>query len=201
MNTNHALKLEDLDISEKKGDTIVEVLRDFLTNLNYNADQIDPLECRSRPGFMPYSNNKGGLAAIAYADSYRLPNGQTGFPNADATIETYIQDDIDSFAKENKLDAANYSNWTEEQYNKFDRYVEAVENTILYSTDLMLESPNLLNIRMCVCVKDAPYHRHYDDLLKYTIEFKTPSELKRLLNKLLKDKAVKLFADNVNDAY
>lgn len=203
MGTKHALLIESLDIAQSKANGIVEALKEFAKNLGYSSDRIDSLECRRRAGFIPYSHNYGGIECIAFGFPYSLPNGSTGFPNADATIEKYSQMNRDQYAKNIGVKE---EDWTEEQREGFYEY-EANDDqaSILYSLDMMHtgveKQMHSINLRFCVCVKDMPYHRQYDDKIEIDLNFKTISGLKGKLNKLLKRKDIKRFSNNLRDAY
>lgn len=196
----HALKVENLEIPVSYAEEIVNTLRDFLTDLNFSDERIDSLECRSRDGFSAYSHNKGGLEAIAFQDAYNAHSSGTGFTNADATLEQYYKYDLERWLEENKhpsSDSMNESDW-----ESFDEYrMSDQEATVLYSCDLMLTSETELNIRICVCVKDAPYHRKFDDKLEFDIKFKSIAGLKQKLSRLLKNRDVLCFKQNVTEAY
>lgn len=199
----HAIKLEDLEMTRREADKIIDELAVFLTQgLDYTADRVENLECRSRDGFMAYGHNKGGLSANTFRDQFYVQiEGGTGFKEADKTLDKYEDYSIEYFIKDTKLNK-DKSNWTENDYEKFDEFqMEDTDSTVLFSTDLMLTSENELNIRMCVCVKDAPYHRQYDNLLKFDIKFKNSIDLAKKLNKLLKNKDVKKFAKQVREEY
>jgi len=197
----HNIKIEDLEMSKEYADQIESELSDFLEDLGFSKDRIEGLECRSRDGFSAYSHNKGGLGAISYLDRNSLPNGSLGFKNADATIEKYADMDLKNFAEENSI-SEDYNEWSEEQQNAFSEYQHnGEENSILLSVDMMLNSDTELNIRMCVCVKEAPYHRQYDDLIEFNIEFKSLAGLNQKLNRILKNRDVMKFEQNMRDAW
>jgi hypothetical protein len=197
----HPLKIEALDINKDRADQIEVIMHDFFTDLGFRTERIDSLECRSRDGFSPFSHNKGGLEAIAFRDQYMASMEGTGFENADKTLDKYEEYDRETFLTEvlkvDKSHEMNESEW--EEYDEYRRNDE--QSTVLFSTDLMLTSESSLNVRMCVCVKDAPYHRQYDDKIEVDVEFKTLKSLKSQLNKLLKRDDVKCFSDNLTDAY
>lgn len=200
----HALKLEDLDIKKTLADQIADTIEAFLSDLGYNKDRISALECRSRDGFSPYSHNKGGFEAIAFSDqACMIGMGGTGFENADATMEKYEQFDIEQF--EGSF-GVKYADWTEEQKEEFDnsRYADS-EATVLFSTDVMYQGVergiHTVNVRMCVCVKDAPYHRKYDDLIETTITFRNVAVFERKLAKLLRRKEVQKFSNCLDEAF
>lgn len=201
MNTNHALKIEDLKIDLKQADEIKEVLSDFLEHgLNFRADRISILESRSRDGFIPYSHNKGGVEAIGFMDQsqaeYELSHI---FENSHKTLEKYRGYDLKQFKEDNKIPQD--AELDETQIDKFDDYRINDESTVLLSADLMLTDENTLDIRLCVCVKDAPYHRTYDDMLSLDVEFDSILELVDGLNEVLKNKWVIAFADAANETF
>jgi hypothetical protein len=194
---NHALRLERLNLDQNTADQITNALHVFLTDLGFSTDRISELECRSRDGFIPYTHNNGGLEAVAFTDQYIAHVMGTGFDNADATLEKYYHYDLEYFKQDNGLHEDH--ELTEKELEAFDEYRQNnSEATVLFSCDLMLTSETDLNIRLCVCVKDAPYHRQYDDLIDIDIEFNSASELKAKLNEVLKRQDVKCFGDNLN---
>lgn len=196
----HALKIEDLSIDQKYADSIVEALHEFLTDLGYSKDRISELESRHRDGFSPYSHNKGGLEAVAFSGQESVRgSGGTGFKQADATLQKYFDFDVEHFETKFKV---KYADWTEEQRDEFEEgRLSDTQASVLFSADLMLNSETELNVRLCVCVKDAPYHRQYDDKLEFDIEFKSLAGLKRQLKALLNKADVKQFGRNLMDAY
>jgi hypothetical protein len=196
--SKHALKIEALELTETKANAIVEAIRDFLLTLGYSEERISELECRSRDGFSPFSHNNGGLEAAMFSPMFTLPNGFTGFPNADATIEQHRDYDIKEF--EERF-SAKYEDFTEEQREEFYDAECNDDSTVLFSVDVMLNSENELNVRMCVSAKDSPYHRKYDDLVSVDVEFRSVSDLKAKLAKLLKRTEFGKFSDNLRDAY
>lgn len=197
---SHALKIESLNITESKADLLKEVLEQFLTDLGYSNDRISNLECRSRDGFAPYSHNFGGLEAICFQDQYMARMNGMPFPNAEATLEKYYEYDFKYWLEQN--DKPEDYEMTDSDWDNFDEYqMNDSEATCLYSVDLMLTSETSLNVRICVCVKDAPYHRQYDDLITFDIEFKTASGLKRKLDALLKNEQVKDFKKLVREGF
>lgn len=200
MSTAQALKLESLSMKPVKALRIETALVSFLESLGYRDERISALECRSRDGFIPYGHDKGGFEAIAFRDQASCDQGVgTEFENANATLDKYALFDVEMYAKEKNLGA--YETWSDNEQEAFYEWRDNEESTVLFSTDLMLTSENSLNVRMCVCVKDAPYHRQYDDKLEFDITFNTVTELKTKLEKILKKKAVVQFIDNVEEAF
>lgn len=201
--SKHALLIENLEIDTTKADAIVEALKEFAENVGYSSDRISELECRSRDGFIPYSHNYGGIECVAFAFPYSLPNGCTGFPKADATIEKYSQMNKDHYSEQIGV---NENDWTDKQREEFFEYEYSDDQaSILYSLDIMhtgLEAGiHSINLRFCVCVKDMPYHRKYDDLIDIDISFKTLNGLKGKLAKIAKRKDIKQFSKCLSDAY
>jgi len=202
----HALKIESVDINEKIADGIVEALKDFASSLKFRNERIEDLECRSRDGFSPYSHNKGGISCAAFRDQYSCQFETTGFKNADKTIEKYRKYNVEHFLNDNPAIPKDESEWSDEQREKFDEYqMNDSESTVLYSLDAMYHGiergVHSLNLRICVCVKDAPYHREYDDLISIDVRFKTVKSLENKLNKLLKRVDLKCFKQNLMEAY
>lgn len=197
---NHALKIEDLDLTEAKANSIVEVLKNFLVELGYSEERIGTLECRSRDGFSPYSHNKGGVEGIAFMMQDTSEQYLYQFPNALKTVQKYAKYSEEMFRKENNIPKD--TELTEDQQEELWQWLgNDTESTILFSVDLMLTSENQLNVRACVCAKDAPYHRHFDDKIEKNIKFKTVTELKSKLKALLKTKKFDAFSDALSEAY
>jgi hypothetical protein len=199
---NNALKIECLDITEKQAHRIESLLRDFASNLGYSQDKISSLECRARDGFSPHSYNMGGIECIMFQDQYSAQINGTGFKNADATLDKYLQYDVEYFCEDNPTLLKDQSNWSESDFEKFDECRrEDDQADVLYGCDIMLTSDTSLNIRITVCVKDAPYHRQYDDLISIDIDFKNITDLKRQLKNVLKQDNIKMFSKCLNEAY
>ena len=197
----HAIKIEDMNIKESYADGIEAEIQAFLEKLNYSHERIEPLECRSYDGFSAYSHNKGGLGGIAFQSQDNAEIEGTGFENADNTLDKYFNYDRETFAENNKL-GDDFDKWSEEYQEQFHDYrSEDSESTVLFSCDVMLNSDHELNIRACVCVKDTPYHKQYNDIISIDITFDFIEELNKKLNDALKDNNIKRFACNVSEAY
>lgn len=200
----HAIKIEDVDVNKETADAIIETLKDFAESLGYSSDRIDDLECRSRDGFMAYSHNKGGIACVAFRDQYSCCEN-TGFKNADATLSKYWKYDFENIQQEKNW-AKDYSDWNDEQQEYLDQArSEYSEASVLFGMDCMYQGVergiHSLNLRLTVSVKDAPYHRQYDDLIDIDVTFRTVASLKNKLNKLLKTKDLNKFSNNLREAY
>lgn len=199
---NSALKIEALEMTLAKAQAIENVLKDFLSELNYDDDRIDKLDCRRRDGFIPHSHNKGGFEANTFMQQDNADQWIHSFENAHATLEKYTAYAIEYFQKDNDLEDVSYENWTDEQREAFYEYQASDDQSdVLFSAALMLTSETELNIRLCVCVKDSPYHREYDDLIEFDLTFKNSRDLKAKLKKLLNKKQVSAFARAVREAY
>jgi len=191
---NHALKIEDLDLTKRTADAIVKAVQEFMLELGYTKERISELDCRRRDGFIPFSHNKGGLEAIAFIDLYSAYSmGGVGFDNADATIVKYYEYCLESLGLKDAKEL------TDEQHDQIGQ--SCSEDTVLFSLDAMLIDEHTLNLRFCVCAKDTPYHRQYDDLIDIDVEFKNVTELKKKLKKLLKNEDIKMFSLNLDHAY
>ena len=206
MTTQHALKIEAVEIKESFADEIVATLKSFASDLGYSKDRISQLECRRRDGFIPHSHNLGGIECVAFRDQYTAQINGTGFENADKTLDKYRQYNVEYFLADNESVPKNESDWSTAQQDQFDEYCQNdTESDVLYSLDIMYTGVergiHTVNVRACVCVKDAPYHRQYDDLIETEITFKTISGLETKLNKLLKQSEFKCFSRNLQEAY
>lgn len=196
----HSIKIEDLDINRAQADLIENELYEFLSNLGFHDDRIEPLECRSRDGFIPYSHNKGGLGADAYRDQYSCCE-DTGFENTDKTLEKYRDYDTSSFLYDKKIDIETVE-WTEELSEELDEYRrEDSEATVNFNVKLMLTSETTLDVNCYVDAKDAPYHRTFDDKFKTTIEFKSIAGLKQKLKRLEKNDFIRTLKQNLREAF
>lgn len=195
MITKHPLKIESLDMPVKKADTIAEIMKEFFIGLGYQKEKIEPLECRFRDGFVPYSHNKGGFEAVAFTDQASVDS--TGFKNADETLDRYYKYDLENFKADKKYRKMNEKRWDE--FYEYRR--EDDQATIMFSGQFILNSENEATLYLDVCVKDTPYHRQVDDRLTFNLNFKTENSLKNKLKKILKDVNVKQFARCLDDAY
>jgi len=97
----HAIKIEDLDMSEKLASEYEKVIREFLRDLGYSMGRIDAFECRRRDGFIPNSYNKGGLEGVCYRSQF-LSYGATGFKKTDAALRRRQGYDLESFLIDKK---------------------------------------------------------------------------------------------------
>lgn len=186
---NHALKIEDLGITEKKADLLKKAVFDFIVELGFSPERISLLECRSRDGFIPYSHNKGGLSATAHYDMLSAALSGTGFNNTDSTVEEYYSNAIKELQVKSLIQSRkNLQDWFS-------------GDSVLFSLDVMFTGVNEVNLRFCVCAQDTPYHRQYDDLIDMDITFKNVTDLKAKLKKVLRNKQVALFSHNLADAY
>lgn len=200
-----ALKIEDLGMSELDANRIIQSFKNFAREIGYSEDRISDLECRSRDGFYSYSHNKGGIECVAFRDQYMTQLQGTGFKNADKTLDLYESYDVDLFINEYKY-PKDPNKWTDTQRETFDASRnEDSEATIMFGFDLMYMgkegSKHQANLRFTVCVKDAPYHRQYDDLISIDIEWDFHNKLDQILNGILQRTDVKLFSSNVEEAY
>lgn len=202
----HALKIECLPLRQAQADELAKVLRDFAAELGYSEDRISKLECRSRDGFIPFSNNFGGFECLAYQSQDYAYFEQTGFTNADAKVIEYYDYDLNCYKKENGYEE-NYD-LTETELEDFETNWRAndSESSILFSADLMYmgvddDGVQSLNIKLCVCVKDAPYHREYDDIIDLDVEFNSAGDLVPKLETIKAREDVKMFIENVENAY
>lgn len=203
---DHAIKIEELNISEKKADAIVEALREFAEELGYREERIEDLLCRRCDGFSPYSHNKGGLGCVAFLDQYMAEMNGTGFENCDATLKKYYEYDVESFCDDEgitkeEFEKKMYDERDDDFQEQFDEYRRSGDDTVLFGLDMMLSSETELNLRFTVCAKDSPYHRKFDDLIDIDIEFKNVTELKKKLKKVLKRDEVRTFSSNLSEAW
>lgn len=200
LKANHAIDLDSLEMPIKLGNEYVEVMRDFLESLNFSSDRIESCECRRRDGFIPHSWNNGGMEAVSYRDQYSTCEN-TGFDKTDAVLTKYAQYDIDAYAEENGLDSKAYGEWTQDQLEACDEARQNGDETIQFQARIIMTSATSANVDFYVSASDTPYHRQSDDKLELSIEFKTPSGMKRKLASVLKRVFVKQLVLNVGEAF
>lgn len=194
----HALKLEDLELTLKQADEYIEVMREFLEELNYSSDSIDSFECRRRDGYFPHSYNKGGLEGICYRDQYSACEN-TGFENTDKALNRGYKYDLELFLKDRKLTELDYDN--DSQLQDFEEYRQSNDDTIQFQARIMMTSETTANVDFYVSASDSPYHRSSDDKLEIEIEFKSPAGMKRKLAAILKRDFVKCLKKNVREGF
>lgn len=194
----HAIKLEDLELSKTQADAYVEVMREFLEELNFSSDRIESFECRRRDGYFPHSYNKGGLEGICYRDQYSACEN-TGFENTDTILGKYYDYYLKDWMEENKhpsTDSMNEADW-----ENFDEYRRESDDTVQFQARIMMTSETTANVDFFVSASDSPYHRSSDDKLEIEIEFKSPAGMKRKLAAILKRDFVKCLKNNVREGF
>lgn len=202
----NALRIEKMNISETEANRIVEVLRDFSIELGFNQERIEDLDCRRRDGFIPNSYNFGGLACVAHGSQYHFEMNGTGFKNITKTLAEHYQYDLEMFLKEYNITEKQYEESESHQENFDDMRAES-DDDVLLSLDMMHNGVeeetglHTVNLRFCLSAKDAPYHRKYDDMFEYDIEFSTAEELCSKLRTILKSNKVSLFGENLESCY
>jgi len=195
----HALKLENLELTLKQADEYIEIMREFLEELNYSSDRINSVECRRRDGFIPHEWNNGGLEARAYLSQTCLPNGNTGFENSDNILEKYHAQNLKDWMEENKHPSTNSMN--ESDWESFYENEASSDDTIEFQARIVMTSETTANVDFYVSTSDSPYHRSSDDKLEIEIEFKSPAGMKRKLAAILKRDFVQRLASNVNEGF
>lgn len=201
---NHALKIEEVDVSKAIADGIVAALQAFALELGFSEEHTDALECRSRDGFIPYSHNKGGIGAHAYQSQLHAYIERTGFDHADAVLDRYYQYTADYYAEANNL-SKDVSTWSDDQRDEMEQgYAEDSESTVFFKLQAMYQGINddgmhSIDLSCMVNVSDAPYHRGYDDIVEIELKFKTVAGLKKQLATVLKRDDVNTFALNVRN--
>ena len=194
----HAIKLEDLELSKTQADAYVEVMREFLEELNFSSDRIESFESRRRDGLIPHSYNKGGLEGVCYRDRYSACEN-TGFKNTDAVLRRGYKYDLESFLEDRKLTELDYDN--DSQLQDFDEYRQSSDDTVQFQARIMMTSETTANVDFYVSASDSPYHRSSDDKLEIEIEFKSPAGMKRKLAAILKRGFVKCLKNNVREGF
>jgi hypothetical protein len=202
----NALKIEDLHYNETQANEIVEVLKDFLINdIGYLTDWVQDIECRHRSGFIPYSNNKGGLQAHEYRsqlDFYFCPTTNfKAFNNACEHTYNYL---IDNMLEEEKISKEDYEKGIDNDDLDMVGLRDEVEQSfgeyeaVCIETMLKMESTGNLYVGFFLNASDAPYFRGYDDSIEFDVKFSTIDELKTKLDKITDDKRVQEFIDILN---
>lgn len=195
----HAIKIEDLDLSQNEADKLEIVCHNFLSDLGYSNDRIEAIECRRYDGFIPYSHNKGGLVARSYMLQNCLPNGSTGFDNTDKVLERYEEQDLKDFLSDHNLTELDYDN--EALLAQWYDYRQNSDDTIEIMARIMFNSETECTLYISVSASDTPYHRSSDDYMEESIEFKNASDLKNKLNEYLKESFIECFKDNLTEAF
>jgi len=201
-----AIKIEDLNYSEKYAEQIETTLYDFLEDgIGYATKEwIQPINCRRYDGFIPYSNNKGGFQAHQYSDQLTHYFEPTGFKKFDAVCEnTYnyviecgLEDreislgDFNKGLDNNDYDMVSIRDEIEESFGEYEQSC--------FETMLKIEDNNTLFVAFMLKASDAPYFRGYDDSLDFEIKFTNIFELKTELNKLLENKDVQTYINLLN---
>ncbi len=198
----HAIKIENLEMSRQLADQYLSVIKDFITDLEFPKDRIDSFECRSRDGFSPYSHNKGGLEGVSYLYS---TYENTGFDKVDEVQENHRQNATDAWYEENKIDKTkvSYQDLTSDQQDDLANFETEYlqDDSIQFQARVMITSDTTANVDFYISASDAPYHRSSDDRLELEIDFKSPAGMKRKLNAILKKNFVKTFIRNVRETY
>lgn len=202
----NALKIENLNYTEAQANEIIEVLKDFLINdIGYLRDRVQDIECRRRSGFIPYSNNKGGLQAHEYRcqlDFYFCPT--TNFEKFNNACEHTYNYLIDFMLEEEKIDKETYENGINNDDLDMIRLREEVEQSygeyeaVCLETMLKMENTGSLYVAFFLNASDAPYFRRYDDKIEFDVNFSTINELKEQLDKITDDKKVQEFINILN---
>lgn len=205
MRTQHALKIERMPPkAASMADQIVAELREFAESIDYSFDRISDLECRSRDGFIPHSHNYGGIECVAFRNQYSCCEN-TGFENTDETLRKGWECDLENFLADRPEYPKSYSDLTDAQCEELDEYRRESDDTVLFSLDIMHtgfeRGIHSINLRFCICAKDSPYHRKYDDLFEFDITFRTIESLKRQLAKIMRDRNVQKFSSNLREAF
>jgi len=198
MKSKHPIDLNELNISLKTANDYVEVIKDWLSQLNFSSDRIDSFECRGRDGFIPSGHNNGGLEGIAYQSQYSACEN-TGFENTDTVLTKGYAYDLECYLADNKLPKD--VELTEDQLEAFHNYQSESDDTIQYQARVMFTSETTVNVDFYISASDSPYHRHSDDRLELELKFRTPNGLKRQLTKILKNPFVSRFARQVSEGY
>jgi hypothetical protein len=196
---NHAIKIENLEMNEQLADQYAEVIKDFLSSLEFSDDRIESLESRRRDSFIPHSYNCGGFEAIAYDSQFHAQFESTGFENTDKVLNKYYDYDLKSWLEENNK-PADYK-MTQSDYESLDEYRQSDDATVQFQARVMMTSDTTASVDFYVSVINTPYHRSSDDNLELEIKFKTPAGMKRQLIKLLKNDFVRNLKANVRGGY
>lgn len=196
---NHALKIENLEMSIELADKYTEVIKEFLSSLGFSDDRIEAFESRRRDGFIPHSHNLGGLEGICYRDQYISQIEGTGFENTDIILDKYQEQDLRSWLEENNK-PAEYE-MTDSDYDSLDEYRQGDDSTVQFQARVMITSDTTANVDFYISASDTPYHRSSDDKLELEITFKTPAGMKRQLNKLLKHDFVETLISNIQEGF
>ena len=56
----HALKIESIDMNEIDATDLADFMKQQLETIAHDTMNVEPIECRRRDGFIPFSHNNGG---------------------------------------------------------------------------------------------------------------------------------------------
>ncbi len=199
MNKEHAIKIEDLDITTEQADAMEVIFHNALRDMGYSKDYIEAVECRHRDGFKPYAHNKGGLEARCYLDQYTANLMYTGFTNTDEVLDKNEKYDLECFLLENELTEIDHDN--EEQLQQYNEYCQNTNDTVEFMTRFMVLSENEVTLFMSVSASDSPYHRTSDDNKEIKIKFKTLSQLEIKIKKAISGHFAKAMKSNIIESY
>lgn len=197
-NKEHAIKIEELDITTEQADAMEVIFHNALRDMGYSKDRIKAFECRHRDGFAPYAHNKGGLEARCYRDQYSAMNS-TGFTKTDKVLADGELYDLECFLEENSLTELDYVN--EEQLQQYNEYRQNSDDTVEFMTRFMVNSENEVTLFMSVSASDSPYHRTSDDSKEISIKFKTLSQLETKIKKAISGYFAKAMKSNIIESY
>ena len=197
----HAIKIEDLNKPESFWNDVSKTLKDFLIEDigYYIKDWINPIECRRRDGFIPYSSNKGGFSAFHYGNQLDFYFQPSGFDSFDSTCESTYNYVVECALEEHKISLEDYEKGILENNKEMLSIREDIEmnfgeyESCMFETMLKIENDNTLFVSFMLKANDAPYFRSYDDCIDFEVKFNTINQLKKELNKIINDDRVQDF--------
>lgn len=196
----NALKIEELSYTENQANEITSVLKDFLINdIGFMSDCINEIECRRRDGFIPYSNNKGGLQAHEFRSQLDFYFQPTSFEKFNEVCENTYNYVTECFLEDAKISLEDYNKGLDQDDNDMLSLREEIEMSFgeyemaCFEVMLKIESTGNLFVGFFLNASDAPYFRGYDDSIEFDVEFNNIEDLKNKLDEITEDEKVQEF--------
>ena len=169
---NHAIKIENLYIKETTADLMINTFKDILLELGFNDDRINPIECRSRDGFIPHSHNHGGINGVCFTSNSGLRGG--GYDYGDGIIQKW-DDIINKMYHDDHPGKLRFLNqfWARKRKTSalmdrvLDHYYEYIDgdsdyDSTMFEVRFMVLEDGSVNVGVFGCTSDAPYFRGSD---------------------------------------
>lgn len=167
--------------------TVNTELKKFLDNLasalDTHSQEVEAIETEHRPGYSPYSHNKGGFELKAFTDlRYFYGSGEHNGTYAERFIEYCIARDRQSYMRDQGIteiepESADDEVWCEGLGDD--------SNSVFFQATCMFTSATTMDVNLYFEATDAPYHRGLDFKFETEIEFDSLEAFKAELKKLV----------------